>query len=401
MYHIPHKKTMPKAADKKILNKTSNYNYNYTNYTIKLLEREKALDSGLPFIKKCIDNILIDNKTYEKVENPKISVVIPCYNCASDIRKALRSVQNQDMKDIEIIIVDDKSNNETVNLLNELKKEEPRLEVYHNEKNMKILYSRSFGVLQAKGKYVITLDQDDMFFDSDVFDSLYITSEIGNYDILAYRTFMGYNYYDRNRIKESCLNYKENNLTIYQPELSCYVISTDGEPKENEIYIWEKFLRTSVYQSAINLLGEKEYSKPLSWNEDIIMDFIISNVATSYRFIRKYCYFHLVGRTSSTTRARQYDIIYADLFKLNIYLDFAKKDCYNIPALFILKNAQYIKKVRNDSVINFLKAILLKIINSQHISDKNKIYVKNNFTGYLNDANNSIYKNMVIIQIML
>ena len=381
---------MPKAADKKILNKTSNYNYNYTNYTIKLLEREKALDSGLPFIKKCIDNILIDNKTYEKVENPKISVVIPCYNCANDIRKALRSVQNQDMKDIEIIIVDDKSNNETVNLLNELKKEEPRLEVYHNEKNMKILYSRSFGVLQAKGKYVITLDQDDMFFDSDVFDSLYITSEIGNYDILAYRTFMGYNYYDRNIIEESCFNYKENNLTKNQPELSCYVLSTNGEPNDNEIYIWDKLLRTSVYQSAINLLGEKEYSKPLSWNEDIIMDFIISNVATQYRFIRKYCYFHLVWRTSSTTRARQDDIIYADLFKLNIYLDFAKEDCYNIPALYILKNSKYIKGAGNDSVKNFLRTILLKIINSQNISDENKNYVKNNFTDYLvNTDNNS------------
>ena len=381
---------MPKAADKKILNKTSDYNYNYTNYTIKLLEREKALDSGLPFIKKCIDNILIDNKTYEKVENPKISVVIPCYNCDKDIRKALRSIQNQNMKDIEIIIVDDKSNNETVNLLNELKKEEPRLEVYHNEKYMKTLYTRSFGVLQAKGKYVISIDSDDMFFDSDVFDSLYITSEIGNYDILAYRTFMGYNYYDRNIIEESCFNYKENNLTIYQPELSCYVISTDGEPKENEIYIWDKLLRTSVYQSAINLLGEKEYSKPLTWNEDIIMNFMISNVATSYRFLRKYCYFHYIGGPSCSTGASQDDIIYADLFKLNIYLDFAKEDCYNIPALYILKNSKYIKGAGNDSVKNFLRTILLKIINSQNISDENKNYVKNNFTDYLvNTDNNS------------
>ena len=116
---------------------------------------------------------------------------------------------------------------------------------------------------------------------------------------------------------------------------------------------------------------------------------MISNVATSYRFLRKYCYFHYIGGPSCSTGASQDDIIYADLFKLNIYLDFAKKDCYNIPALFILKNAQYIKKVKNDSVINFLKAILLKIINSKHISDKNKIYVKNNFTGYLNDANNN------------
>ena len=174
-----------------------------SNGSLRVLEREESLDSGLPFVKKCIDNILIDNKTYEKVENPKISVVIPCYNCDKDIRKALRSIQNQDMKDIEIIIVDDKSNNETVNLLNELKKEEPRLEVYHNEENMKILYSRSFGVLQAKGKYVISIDSDDMFFDSDVFDSLYITSEIGNYDILAYRAFVGFDYYDRNRIKDN------------------------------------------------------------------------------------------------------------------------------------------------------------------------------------------------------
>ena len=102
------------------------------------------------------------------------------------------------MKDIEIIIVDDKSNNETVNLLNELKKEEPRLEVYYNQKYMKTLYTRSFGVLQAKGKYVISIDSDDMFFDSDVFDSLYITSEIGNYDILAYRAFVDFDYYDRN-----------------------------------------------------------------------------------------------------------------------------------------------------------------------------------------------------------
>ena len=385
----PHKNISTKKEEKKKLNKTTNYNYNYIyNYTVKLLERDQALDSGLPFLKKCIDNILIDNKTYEKVDNPKISVVIPCYNCEPYIRMALRSVQNQDMKDIEIIIVDDKSNNETVNLLNELKKEEPRLEVYHNKNNMKILYSRCFGVLQAKGKYVITLDQDDMFFDSDVFDSLFVTAEIGNYDILSYRSFVGFDYYDRSRIKESCFNYKENNLTIYQPELSCYVISTKGEPQENEIYIWDKLFRTSVYQSAINLLGEKEYSKPLTWNEDIIMDFIISNVATSYRFLRKYGYFHRVGRASAGTGTPHDVIIYADLFKLNIYLDFAKKDCYNTPALYLLKNAGYIKRVNNDEGKQFLRTVLLKIINSQHISDKNKIEVENNFKDYLPEVNN-------------
>ena len=68
---------------------------------------------------------------------------------------------------------------------------------------MKTLYTRSFGVLQAKGKYVISIDSHDMFFDADVFDSLYITSENINYDILSYRALVGFDYYDRNRIKDN------------------------------------------------------------------------------------------------------------------------------------------------------------------------------------------------------
>ena len=71
---------------------------------IKILPREEALDSGLPFVKNCLDGILmkkIDIK--EKILNPKISVVIPCYNCKKYIKSALRSVQNQNMTDIEII----------------------------------------------------------------------------------------------------------------------------------------------------------------------------------------------------------------------------------------------------------------------------------------------------------
>ena len=95
---------------------------------IKILSREEALDRGLPFVKNCLDDILmkkIDIK--EKILNPKISVVIPCYNCKKYIKSALRSVQNQNMTDIEIIIQNDYSNIETVNLLNELKKEDPRI----------------------------------------------------------------------------------------------------------------------------------------------------------------------------------------------------------------------------------------------------------------------------------
>ena len=115
-------------------------------------------------MKKCLDGILmkkIDIK--EKILNPKISVVIPCYNCKKYIKSALRSVQNQNMADIEIIIQNDGSKIETVNYLKELQKEDPRIEIYNNEKNMKLFYTRSSGVLKARGEYLITLDSDDFF----------------------------------------------------------------------------------------------------------------------------------------------------------------------------------------------------------------------------------------------
>ena len=356
---------------------------------IKILPREEALDSGLPFIKKCIDGILIDNKKYEKVTNPKISAVIPCYNCGKYIKSSVLSIQNQNMKDIEIIIVNDKSNEETVNILNELKKEEPRLEVYHNEKNMKLFYTRTFGVLQARGEYIVTLDADDMFLDSDVFDNLYQAAEDGNFDIISYRIFEAYDYIDRSKIEEHFLNYKEHNLKVYQPELSCYAISSNGKLKYNDINIWGKLFRTSVYKSAINLLGIDEYSKPLMWGEDTIMLYVITNMASSYKYIRKYCYFHYIRKASSSTGLQHNDKIYGDLFKINLELDLTKKDCYNIPAIFLLKNAKFFKRADNNLSLSSLRKVVQKIVHSQNIDNKYKIEVDNTFKDYLFGVNNN------------
>ena len=116
--------------------------------------------------------------------------------------------------------------------------------------------------------------------------------------MISYRIFEAQDYSDRKKIDEHMHNYKKHNLKIYQPELSCYVISTNGKISFNDINIWGKLFRTSVYKSAINLIGIEEYSKPLIWGEDTIMLYIISNVASSYKYIRKYCLFHCIRKVS-------------------------------------------------------------------------------------------------------
>ena len=121
-------------------------------------------------------------------KKPKISVVIPCYNCRRKILGAIRSVQNQDFQNFEIIIVNDASNDNSSLYLDELKKEESRLRIINNEKNMGTLYTRSIGSLSAKGKYIFSMDGDDMFLDRDVFTTIIKIAEKGNFDITIFNS---------------------------------------------------------------------------------------------------------------------------------------------------------------------------------------------------------------------
>jgi len=364
---------------------------------IKILHREEALDSGLPFVKKCFDGILIKNIIFhEKISNPLISVVIPCYNCGEYIKPAIRSIQNQDMKEVEIIIVNDCSDDDnTIKTITELKNEDARIEIFNNPKNMKLFYTRNIGVLKSRGKYLITLDADDVFLDSDVFDALYLAAEEGNFDIISHRIFEAFDKSDRNKIREHMYNGKENNLTIYQPKLSCYVISRNGDIKGNDINIWGKLYRTSVYKSAVNYLGEERLSSDLMWEEDAAMLYVITNVASSYKFIRKYCLFHNIHKVSSSTKLKHNDKAYGRLFKLELELDLSKKECYNIPALNLIEKQEKYINTNDNRSIYYLKKVLKRIMYSDKIDDKYKNEIKNMYKDYLtvnnNDYNNNDY----------
>ena len=98
---------------------------------------------------------LYKNKIYYPTANPKISIVITVYNGEPYLKTSLLSVQNQDFKDIEIVLVDDCSQDNSVNLIKELMKREPRIVLYENKENKGMLYTKSKGLLLAKGKYVI------------------------------------------------------------------------------------------------------------------------------------------------------------------------------------------------------------------------------------------------------
>jgi len=126
------------------------------------------------------------NEVFKKSENPKISVVISVYNGEGYIKTALLSIQNQDFKDIEIIIVDDCSKDNSVNLIKELMIKDPRIILYQNEENKGNLYTKVRGILHCKGKYLLILDMDDIYAQRHAFSTLYIEAEKNNLDLIGY-----------------------------------------------------------------------------------------------------------------------------------------------------------------------------------------------------------------------
>ena len=100
-------------------------------------------------------DLLISNSNFEKNEDPEISVIITVYNQANQFYAALRSVQNQSLKNIEIIIIDDCSLDNTTKVIKKYMAEDKRIIYLKHDNNDGKIKSRSDGIRIAKGKYII------------------------------------------------------------------------------------------------------------------------------------------------------------------------------------------------------------------------------------------------------
>ena len=174
---------------KDILNINIRNNIDY--YTF-LKESYESIDlaniNSLNFIKTCESHDLIhfESSIGYNLTIPKISVVMPLFNCEKFILRAIKSIQLQNLSNLEIILIDDKPMDNTLNLINIIQKEDQRIKIIRNQKNMGILYTRSIGVLMSKGKYLFNLDNDDLFMNNDIFDTIYFFSRLVKYEILQY-----------------------------------------------------------------------------------------------------------------------------------------------------------------------------------------------------------------------
>lgn len=112
---------------------------------------------------------------------PEISVIVPVYNCEKYIGKCIGSVLNQTFKDLELILIDDGSNDLSGKICDEFKLKDQRVKVIH-EKNSGVSIARNVGINIAKGKFIGFVDSDD-YLAPDMYETLYKNLRENNADI--------------------------------------------------------------------------------------------------------------------------------------------------------------------------------------------------------------------------
>jgi len=160
-------------------------------------------------IEQMVKNIIIDVKkeieNKYSIPNDIVSVIIPNYNNEIFLKNVISKILDSTYDDIEIIIVDDKSTDDSINIIKEF--ESDKIRILENKENSGTYYSRNRGILMSKGEYILIVDGDDYI------DSTYIENMVNNLKNCE-KKIWGYGVHFERVYLNSDLNIIEKNKSI-------------------------------------------------------------------------------------------------------------------------------------------------------------------------------------------
>lgn len=116
-----------------------------------------------------------------EMKAPKVSIIFPIYNNEKYIEKCIRSVMNQTLEDIEMILIDDGSTDSAPSIMDKLAGEDKRIKVVH-KKNEGVAIGENLGIEMATGEYIGFVEADDAVA-NDMYDKLYDIAKRTDADI--------------------------------------------------------------------------------------------------------------------------------------------------------------------------------------------------------------------------
>ena len=129
---------------------------------------------------------------------PKVSIIVPIYNVEGYIEKCLETLINQTLEDIEIILVNDGSTDNSELIAKRFFEKYPEKIVYLEKENGGLSDARNYGIPYAKGEYIAFLDSDD-YVEKNMYEEMYELAKRENSDMVQCNFY--WEYPDKNKRK--------------------------------------------------------------------------------------------------------------------------------------------------------------------------------------------------------
>ena len=292
------------------------------------------------FLNLSLNNTLLDPlENLVKSQYPKISIVIALYNGEGYLKNGLISIQNQDFKDIEIIFVDDFSKDNSTGLVRNFMEKDPRIILLKNEENKGTLYTKSKGILNSKGKYVMIFDQDDMYTKRNVLSTVYNEIEKYNLDMLGFSAKEIYGYKMNNqKFKHKFRNYLKTPI-LYQPDIPkrMYKFTTSGKVIRVGSVLWNYIIKNELFKKIISQIDDKFMSTKMVRHEDYLYLFLLTRNAISLKQIKKIFYVQIIFKNSTNS-------------KINFSLSEKQKNKENLHCMSFINYIEFLLMKTNDTI---------------------------------------------------
>ena len=352
-----------------------NYYYNNKISTIsKNINYIKECNKIEEYLKLC-NNKLNKLKKIKKQAHPKISIISPIYNRGKYLLRFIKSIQNQNFKEIEIILVDDCSNDDTKLLINQYQKEDQRIILIQNKKNKGTFASRNIGALISKGQFVMLPDPDDIL-EQNCLLYFYNLAIRNNYELIRFYIYVG-----QKRIYFGSHVIPLPSVSIYQPQLSTYLFRASKVLKQIDYNVSNKFIKREALIRAMNIISNEIFIYMINF-EDGVLNYFLYRASKSFFLKKKIAYYYIKNHDSITSKGIKTRDLKFIFFHLKFVFEYSKnrkyeKDMSNI----LFRRIGIGRNIKNRVLLikddfKFYFDIIDEFLNNEFINNNNKIYLR-------------------------
>ncbi|EAI4285052.1 TPA: glycosyltransferase family 2 protein [Campylobacter coli] len=189
---------------------------------------------------------------------PQLSIIIPLFNSCDFISRALQSCINQTLRDIEILVIDDKSEDESVKIALEFAKKDERVKIFQNDENLGTFATRNLGVLKSRAEFIMFLDSDDFLALNAC--EVALTKIKQGFDLLCFDAFV-------HRVKTKQFYRFKQDEAFNQKEFFEFL----GKQRHFCWSVWAKLFRKDLILKSFERINLYER---LSYGEDVLFCYI-------------------------------------------------------------------------------------------------------------------------------